>query len=392
MPTPAPLRAKITTSVVNALPPQTTIWDTELKGFCIRRQKSPAISYLLKLRVKGRIRWLAIGRHGQPWTAQTARARALALLANPALADEGKRPDPATITFDTVTDQFLTIHAPKLKPSTDYIYRCLIRTYLRPAFGSEPIASIARPAISAKHASWQDNPRSANHALAVLSKIMSFAEDQGYRPEDSNPCRRIQRFAEKKRERFLTDDELSRLGQALLIAEAKGLAGPYAIAAIRLLLLTGARLSEVLTLQWRFVDLSRRMIFLPDSKTGQKPITLNDPAIAVLDALPQVADNPYVIVGHRHGAHMVNLQKPWYQVRTLAKLPGVRLHDLRHTYASYAVAAGFSLPVLGKQLGHSQPSTTQRYSHLGETPVHQLSQITGQALDRALAKTSSKAA
>jgi integrase len=217
---------------------------------------------------------------------------------------------------------------------------------------------------------------------------MTWAEDQGYRPEGANPCQRVQRYKENKRERFLTREELARLGAALDRAEAERITGPYAIAALRLLIFTGARLNEIMTLEWSHVDLERRMVFLPDSKTGQKPLTLNDAALKVLKELPKFANNPHVIVGHRYGSHLVNLQKPWQAIRTLAGLEAVRIHDLRHTFASVAVASGGSLPVLGRQLGHTQPQTTQRYAHLADDPVRQLTQATGEVLDAALRQRS----
>lgn len=382
-PSPTP-RKKIGLAAVNAIPPSTTIWDSDLKGFCIRRQKSDAVSYMLKTRILGRIRWFTIGRHGQPWTPETARQRAREIVANPTVADTAAPTVPLTI--GVVADQFMDTHGPKLKRSTRYVYQCLIRTYIKPAFGEQAITALTRAAVSAAHAKWKNNPRSANHALAVLSKLMSWAEDQGYRPEDSNPCRRVQRYKESKREKFLTAAELGRLGAALDKAETEHLTGTYAVAAIRLLVLTGARLNEILTLQWTHVDLDRRMAFLPDSKTGQKPLHLNDPAIAVLTSLPRFANNPYVICGNRHGMHLINLQKPWHVVRALAGLDDVRVHDLRHTFASVSVAQGGSLPMIGAILGHTQPQTTQRYAHLTADPVRQLSQATGQALAAALAR------
>ncbi len=213
---------------------------------------------------------------------------------------------------------------------------------------------------------------------------MTWCEDQGHRPEGTNPCRKIQRYAETKRERFLQPAELARLGAALDHAATSHLASEHALAALRLLILTGARLSEILTLEWSFVDIDRKALFLPDSKTGKKPIALSEAAIEVLTALPRYATNPYVIVGHRHGMHLVNLQKPWQSVRTLAKLDGLRIHDLRHTFASVAVASGGSLPEIGALLGHSQPQTTQRYAHLGNDPVRAITERTGRKLVEAM--------
>ena len=209
---------------------------------------------------------------------------------------------------------------------------------------------------------------------------MTFAEEQKYRDVGTNPVFKIQRFKERKRQKFLTQEELARLGAALNKAEQDQLANPYAIAAIRLLIFTEGRTSEILTLEWAFIDLDRRTAFLPDSKTDDKPIVLNDAAVAVLSALPRLKDNPFVIVGHVHGRHMVNMQKPWKKIKELAELDGCRIHDLRHTYASVGVNMGGSLPIIGKSLGHARPQTTDRYAHLIDAPVRELTQKTGQAL------------
>jgi integrase len=197
--------------------------------------------------------------------------------------------------------------------------------------------------------------------------MFNVAEDWGLRPENSNPCRRIKKFKETPRERFLSPDELKRLGEALADADAKG-ESPYVTAAIRLLLFTGARLNEILSLEWSHVDLKANLLRLPDSKTGAKTIALPAPAVEILSALPKQEGNPHVICGARDGAHLINLQKPWRRIRKAAGLEDVRLHDLRHSFASVAVAGGMSLPLIGSLLGHSQPATTQRYAHLADDP------------------------
>jgi integrase len=371
----------ITLTSIATLKPGDIIHDTSLTGFGARRQQG-AVSYFLKTRVGGKQRWFTIGRHGQPWTPDTARKRALALLNDPKLAD--KPTEQATLTFAAVSEQFFTSYGPKLKPRSLEEYRRLERLYLLPTFGKLPLKDITRAAISNAHAGWKESPRAANHALSVMSKLMTWAEDQGYRPEDSNPCRRIQRFKENKRETYLQPDDLARLGTVLDQAATENLIGPYALAALRLLILTGARLNEILTLPWAHVDLDRRMLFLEDTKTGKKPLHLNDAAIAILTALPRFENNPYVIVGNNHGHHLVNLQKPWRTIRALAKLDHVRIHDLRHTFASVSVASGGSLPMIGAILGHSQPQTTQRYAHLSADPIRKLTQVTGEILVEAL--------
>ena len=269
-------RKKIGLALVNSLPLDTTAWDSDLKGFCIRRQKSDAVTYLLKTRVAGKTRWFTIGRHGQAtpdgltWQPETARKRALQILANPAIADLPAPPSRDT-SFATVADEFLTKHAAKKKPRTQQDYANLIRLYLKPAFGSKPIRDITKADVREAHASW-DARRQANYAVSLLSTLMNWAEDHGYRDEDTNPCRRIARNKEQRRQRFLTDAELAELGKALDNAERDHLVGPYAIAALRLLFLTGARLSEILTLEWSHIDFERELIFLPDSKTGQKSL------------------------------------------------------------------------------------------------------------------------
>lgn len=283
-----------------------------------------------------------------------------------------------------MAEQFLAIHGAKQKFRTREEQARIVRRYLNPAFGRRELASISRADVEAAHTKWSETPRAANHALAVLSTLMNWAEERGYRPEDTNPCRRIKKYKQNNRERFLQPGELGRLGAALDEALAKNEVGPFAIAAMKLLIFTGARLNEILTLEWSFVDLDRRKLLLPDSKTGQKAITLNDEAVAVLKNIPRFPHNPYVIVGYRQAAHLINLQKPWRLVRKKAGLDDVRIHDLRHTFASVAVASGGSLPVIGRALGHSQPMTTQRYAHLTDDPVRQLTQATGSALAEAM--------
>ena len=220
---------------------------------------------------------------------------------------------------------------------------------------------------------------------------MNWAEANGYRKQGSNPCGGIKRYKEIKRERYLTQEELGRLGKALAEAEANSL-NPYVIATLRLLLLTGARLNEILTLRWQYVDVARQQIRLPESKTGPKTLLLNDPAVAVLNSLPRLENNPWVLPGHIQGTHLVAVEKPWYALRKKAGIPDVRLHDLRHSFASVAVDAGGSLPIIGRLLGHGHTQTTARYAHVGQSPAQALANITGATIHAALgARTDSNA-
>ncbi len=229
----------------------------------------------------------------------------------------------------------------------------------------------------------------ANLCLAVFSKLLSWSEEQGWRAENTNPCRGLTKYREGKRERFLALSELTRLGVVLAEVEHHNSETPAAIAAIRLLILTGARLREILTLKWSYIDYQRGLILLPDSKTDAKPIALNGAAIDVLNNIDRLEGNPYVIVGRKNGAHLVNLQKPWRAIRKAAGLDDVRIHDLRHSFASMAVASGASLPMIGKLLGHTQTQTTQRYAHLADDPLHQLNEQIGGAIAQAMGKQKS---
>jgi integrase len=194
----------------------------------------------------------------------------------------------------------------------------------------------------------------------------------------------VEKYSEVKRERFLSCEELAQLSTVLDDEATAGGSVPWIIGAIRLLIFTGARLNEVLTLRWDYVDLSRGMLLLPDSKTGKKTIYLNPPAIEVLRTLPKLQGNPYVICGGRKGEHLVNLEKPWRAIRAKAGFDDVRLHDLRHSYASVAAASGLSLPVIGKLLGHSQAQTTARYAHLSADPLQQANRRIGEEITRAM--------
>jgi integrase len=230
-------------------------------------------------------------------------------------------------------------------------------------------------------------PGVANRCLTLLSKMFNLAEDWSLRPQNSNPVRRIRRYREQRSERFLSFDELRRIGSALAACEKAGGIDIYASLAIRLLLFTGARLNEILSLQWSWVDLDRRLLILPDSKTGRKVIRLSEPAIAVLKDTPRLALNPYVIVGARPGQHLVNLQKPWQRVCEAACVDRVRLHDLRHTFASIAALKGNSLPTIGALLGHRSSSTAARYTHLQQDHIAAANDEIGKALSEAMRRT-----
>ena len=367
---------KRTVDSANASAKDQYVWDGDLPGFGLKVTPAGRKVYLLQYRVaghNGRTRRVTIGTHGV-LTADQARSEAQALSRqiargeDPLATRDMKRNEK---TAGALIDQFLQEHVDiKLKDRSRAEYRRMIDKLLPSAFLRKPITEITRPDISRLQQSLAATPYQANRLLAVLRKFFNWCEKNGYRPDHSNPAYLVDKFTEKRRERFLSELELANLGEALASAEAANRHSPYVIAAIRLLALTGARLNEILSLEWSWVDFNARCLRLPDSKTGAKTIYLNPPALQVLADLPRMDGNPFVICGERKGAHLVNLQKPWTAIRSAAGLADVRIHDLRHSFASIAVASGMSLPLIGALLGHSQPSTTARYAHLSEDPLH----------------------
>ena len=212
-------------------------------------------------------------------------------------------------------------------------------------------------------------PGHANRTLGVLSRMLTMAEVWEMRPEGVNPCRFVKKYPEHKRERFLSDDEYRRLGAALRDAEHEGFASPAAIAAIRLLMLTGCRSGEILSLRWEDVDLDRGELRLSDSKTGARIVHLGEPAIEVLRGIQRRADNPWVLPGLKDGAHLAFLHGPWRRITERAGIGNLRIHDLRHSFASGGLLVGEGLPMIGKLLGHNKVQTTARYAHLANDPV-----------------------
>ena len=206
----------------------------------------------------------------------------------------------------------------------------------------------------------------ANRTLGMLGAIFEFAIEQSL--ISTNPARGVKKFKEGRPARFLSNAEMVRLGDALRKAESQGI-NSYALAAIRLLLLTGCRRNEILELKWEQVDFETGFLRLGDSKTGAKAIPVGAPVLSLLSKLPRLERNPYVIPGKNKGGHLIGLQKTWSKVRQRAALDDVRLHDLRHSFASMGARSGESLLVIGKVLGHSTSSATTRYAHLSDDPV-----------------------
>ena len=346
------------------------IWDSDLSGFGVRVMPSGRKSYLVQYRAGGRSRRRSIGQHGA-LTADQARLEAKKLLGevarggNPAEDRQCKLREP---TVASLCDRFLREYAAlHCKPSTQKGYQSIITTGIRPHLGSRKIGDISRADVVAFHHDLRDRPYTANRAVAMLSRMFNLAEDWGLRREGSNPARRIRKFREEEKKRYLSDAEQARLGQALGDALETGQETEFAVAAISLLILTGCRLGEILTLKWEYV--TPHHLELPDSKTGRRRIPLPREAYDILMSLPRMAGNPHVILGETERGHLVNLQKSWLRIRHAAGLDDVRMHDLRHTYASVAVMSGIDPFLLKEIMGHRNLQTTLRYAHFADEAV-----------------------
>jgi integrase len=432
--------AKVTKRTVDALKPEAgqdvLLWDDELPGFGVRMRPSGSKSYFVKYRTaSGRQRWLTLGRHG-PLTPELARKRALqekAAVSGGADPSGDRRKRRRESTLAEIADRYVAEHvASHNRPSTAGEVVRIVEKRIKPRLGSIKITDLKRSDVKGWHQAMSATPYEANRALAYLSKMLNLAvKDWELRPD--NPCTGIKRFPERKRERFLSSEEFARLGEVLTSYSG----WPYAVTAVRLLVFTGARLGEILGLRWEWIDFERGEARLPDSKTGAKTLHLPPPALAVLAELPRLDGNPYVIVGPKEGAVLGKLEKSWRAIRervtlgmwrdsenekiaslfaklsrkldrqpTIAEfreaaadrelslpvgLTDVRIHDLRHAFASVAASSGMGLPIIGKILGHTQAATTGRYAHLASDPVKAAASAVAGKIAAAMARGSSKA-
>lgn len=358
------------------------IWDQQMPGFGLRVSPKGQKSFLIQYRYQGRTQRMRLGRAGFI-TADEARKKARVLLGeaeagkNPALAAATKRQAPL---LSEVVERFVKDHVEvRLKPGTQANYRAVLRAYILPTLDHKRITDITLTDLSALHSSLSHKPCQANRSTLVMSKILNLSEQWGLRTMGSNPCKHIQLFKDKKRNRFLDKTELKRLWDTLDEAEQDGTAGLYAINAYKLLILTGCRLSEIQELKWSYIRGNR--VEFPDSKTGYKRLPLNAAAMEILRQTPKLDGNPYVICGEKPGAHIVNLQKSWRRLREKAKLEDLRIHDLRHTFASQAVMNGTPLALVSKLLGHSKITTTMRYAHLADSELLEASEGIGAVLN-----------
>ncbi|WP_046868081.1 tyrosine-type recombinase/integrase [Microvirga massiliensis] len=384
---------RITKRLVDSLKPsdrEQIVWDDEIAGFGIRVTPTGAKAYILKYRVgHGRtapIRKPTLGRHGDI-TADEARQIAkiwkarIALGGNPAQDREDRTKAP---TINALVDAYLASHA-HLKRSGGEDRRMIERD-IRPALGSRRVAEITRRDIETFRDSQRSTPIAANRKLALLSKMLNLAIGWGW--ITSNPVDGVQRNHENRRERYLSQAEIQRFNdaaEAYVGQAAQKSIARRSVAAIRLLALTGARRGEVLSARWEQFNLETGTWTKPSSHTKQKRIhrvPLSPVAVELLLEIQAEGEHPSGYVFPAKGGssgHMTDIKKAWEKIRGLADLPGVRLHDLRHTYASILASDGLSLPIIGALLGHTQANTTQRYTHLLDDPLREATSRVGKA-------------
>ena len=364
----------LTDARVKALRPRKAVYDlrdAKLRGFGVRVLPSGARRFFIHIQHRG-TRWWKIVGDANAMTLREARGRAASALAAIRYGTDVPVDAPP---FETVAEAVFQRHARVWKPQTLYVNRSYYRCTLLPWFGGQPIADIDRQDVERWFASLRATPVSADRSMPVLSVILNEAERMGHRPEGSNPCRGIRRYRRKGRERYLSDAEIRRLAQTLSAHEADR---PLQVAAVRLLLLTGCRRGEVLTLRWS--DYREGRLFLRDSKSGPRTVWLSGAARHVLDAIGRRGAWVFPARCGPGPAGPMWLRHFWHRVRVEADLPDVRLHDLRHAHASFALRQGESVLAIARLLGHRTPVTTLKYTHLADSMVREAAETVAAAL------------
>lgn len=382
---PNPRSAKITKRVIDALTPEGaryTVWDAQLKGFGVRVAATNTKTYVVRYRtIGGADRLLQIARHGVV-TAEEARERAAAVLAQVASGGDPqgtkfKRRE--ELTMAGLCDLYMAEGTALKKASTLQIDKIRIARHIKPRLGRMKITDITRRDIERLmvdvgqgHIRGEATPRTRGgiHAAArtvgLLGGIFSFAIKRDLLK--ANPTRGVKRYKDNRRDRFLSPAELARLGDVLTQLETNG-GDPRHLNIIRLLALTGARKNEIARLRWSDIDREQGLLRLADSKTGAKIIRLGTAALKLIEGLLPNG-SPWVFPDRRHADRPIgNLDFAWVGIRKRAGLEDVRIHDLRHSFASAGLAGGEGLPLIGKLLGHSHIATTSRYAHLADDPL-----------------------
>jgi integrase len=412
---------RLTQTVAEALEPRARpyiVYDSSVPGFGVRVTPNSVRSWVFEYRPGGRrgaSRRMTLGRvdalpYAKARKAAETHYHRTRLGEDPAGARNDERD---ALTVSMLAERYMREEIiPARKPRTATLYTQYFRNHIEPALGRKRAAAVSYSDVAKLHRAIGTSGAqvTANRAVSLLGSLYVWAGKAGEVSRGMNPARDVTRFREQARTRYLSDDEIARLGETLALAETAGL--PYAVdptnpnskhapgpgqrhlisrhatGAIRLLLLSGCRLSEVLNLRWDDVDFERALLTLRDSKTGARPVWLNAAALAVLEDLSRIRLGDYVIAGDRPDAPRSDLNRPWRQIVKHAGLDGVTLHTLRHTNASVGVGAGIGLPLVGALLGHKVSSTTARYAHISAEPARRAAETIGATIAAALERRS----
>lgn len=378
---------RITDKLVKGLEPPASgnrvVWDDRLKGFGIRVTAAGAKSFVLNYRNgDGSLKRLTIGTYGRAeWSVEAARKRAGELKKQIARGDdpltERRRAREAETVAD-LCDRYIEDHLPRKRASSQRDDRAMIAKIIRPRLGARKVGSIRYTDIDNLHRSLRETPYRANRVLALLSKMFNLAVRWHMRPD--NPCRGVERHSEDKRERYLTDDERTRLLVAMQEHAAKGNQEAQTVRAFRLAMLTGARIGECLSANWTQFNLQSGAWTKPSAHTKQKKlhrVPLSAPALQLLSELQETAKNEWLFPNSKGDGPQKDYKGSWAAIIKAAKIEDLRVHDLRHSFASEGASIGLSLPMIGALLGHTNSQTTARYAHLLDDPLRTAAEAIG---------------
>lgn len=408
-------KIKVTAGSVSAVmesarPNRTAFYfDDDLTGFGFYRTTTGTGTYFAEFRpvAGGGKKRIKLGRVGtlKPSEAREAARKAIAHAGLGKDLAKGRADERASVTVKALVSAYIEeFVARNRKASSAAFYRIMLRKHIEPRIGTTKAVALTRVDVQRAHASMSKTARiSANRAMKLLSAAYGWGAKNGLVPEGCNPASGVDLNRETGRERFLTVDEMKRLGEVMIEAETVGFPvdasdakhapkgqrvkmHPSVTGAIRLIMLTGCRLREILHLRWSEVDLERGLMFLPDSKTGKKTVVMSAAALAVLNGMPRIGE--YVVAGESAGLPdekpRADLKRPWSTITKRAGLGGLRIHDLRHSFASVGAWSGLGLPVIGKLLGHADAATTQRYAHIADEAARRGADVIANQIAEAL--------